>query len=276
MSNPRWRESTLPAAVFQGSKNPGLGPTNPSDRPDGESPTGVLPVGSIVTVTRPLYQKTTRNTTEFSAAVQVKEETFKAKVTAVRPDDGGWEARAEHECKEIEGSRQASFVYPPITNADGGAASTVQVDVIRRSDAIPDLTFDVPVDQIVRGRRKEASWRRDRTLDEDGHHQVLLSIGPWCLTYDRRTETTSHRATWKKGAYMAERDDGESRPYRVVSDREGNTSSQLARKRVVVPDFYREDEFLQALRREMNAVEEALRKRVETARRETGSVEPRE
>lgn len=264
----------MPAAVFQGSESPTLGPPDPSDRPAGESPTGVLPVGSIVTVTRPLYQKTTKNATGFSAAVQVKEETFKAKVTAVRPDDGAWEARAEHECKEIEGSRQASFVYPPITNAGDGATSRVQVDVIRRSDPIPDLTFDVPVDQIVRGRRKEASWRRDRTLDGDGHHQVLLSIGPWSLTYDRRTETTPHRATWKKGAYVAEREDGESRPYRVVSDREGKTSSQLSRKRVVVPDFCQEDEFLQALRREMNAVEEALRKRVETARREMGSVEP--
>jgi len=273
MSNSRWRESTLPTAVFQGNKNPGLGPTDPSDRPDGESPMSVLPVGSIVTVTRPLYQKTTRNATGFSAAVQVKEETFKAKVTAVRPDDGAWEARAEHECEEIAGRRRASFVYPPISNGGGQAASRVQVDVVRRSDAIPDLTFDVPVDQIVRGRRKEASWRRDRTLDGDGHHQVLLSIGSWSLTYDRRTETTPHRATWKEGAYVAEREDGESRPYRVVADREGNTSSQLSRKRVVVPGFCQEDEFLQALRREMNAVEEALGKRIEAAKRKINNVD---
>lgn len=264
MTGPRRQGSSYPTALFQKGESPTFGPAHPSGRPSGEGQPAILPVGSIVTVTRPLYQRSARSATSFLAAVQVKEETFKAKVTAAGPDDGEWDARAICECEEIGGSRRARFVYPP-AGANGQATSGVQVEVLRKPDTLPDLSFDVPVDEIVRGRRKEASWRRDRTLDGGEHEQVLLSIGPWSLTYDRRAETTPHRATWKSGRYVAQRGDGESRPYRVVADREGNTTSKLSRKRIAVPDFCQEGEFVQAIRREMNAVEDALRRRVGSA-----------
>lgn len=265
MTGPRMQGSSYPTALFQKGESSTFGLPHSSERPSGEGQPAILPVGSVVTVTRPLYQKPARSATRFLAAVQVEEETFKAKVTAAGPDDGEWDARTICECEEIEGSRRARFVYPPITGADGQPTSGIQVEVLRRPDTLPDLSFDVPVDQIVRGRRKEASWRRDRTLDGDEHQQVLLSIGPWSLTYDQQADTTPHRATWKSGRYVAQREDGETRPYHVVADREGNTTSKLYRKRIAVPDFCQEGEFLQAIRQEMTAVEDALRRRVGSA-----------